>query len=190
MNGYGLGERDAVLTGNRVPTGDEFVLFSTSSEVSPAAALDVRFGVFASQSFTVEGALVASRPELHTSLSGDFEQAAPEVAVEQFDQVVFEGQALWHPRQWTFASGKAVPFVAGGLGYLEQLGDNRVRLENGWVYHVGGGLKWLLGQPSAARRRGVGLRLDARMSWRSGGVDVDEAVRSFAGVGGAVFYRF
>lgn len=190
MSGYDLGDRDAVLTANRVPTGDDFVLFTTSSEVSPAAALDVRFGVLASQSFTVEAAAVTSRPELQTSIAGDFEQGSPEVAVETFDQVAFEGQALWHPRQWAFASGKARPFVAGGLGYLEQLGDNRVRLENGWVYHVGGGLKWLFGAPPTTRRRGVGLRIDARMSWRSGGVDVDETVRTFAGFGGAVFYRF
>lgn len=190
MSGYGLGERDALLTGNRVPTGDDFVLFRTSSEVSSAAGLDVRMGVLASPSFTVEGAVVASRPELRTSISGDFEQGADEVAVEKFDQVVFEGQALWHPSRWAFSSGRAVPFVAGGVGYLEQLGDNRVRLENGWVYHVGGGLKWAFGAPAATRKRGFGLRLDARMSWRSDGVDVDDTVRTFAGLGGAVFYRF
>jgi hypothetical protein len=87
--------------------------------------------------------------------------------------------------------GRAIPFVLGGAGYLREVHEGNVLVETGHTYHVGGGAKI----PLSVRRgfvRSLGLRLDGRVYFRSGGADFDdgEPARAFGAAGASLMVEF
>lgn len=187
--GLGLGDQQALLTQNGVPAGGDSPLFSTTTELGGAPAFDGRAGFVVHPEWRVVAGFSYGQPELRTTISGDTEQPAPAVAVDRFDEYIVDGSVVWSPRRWRFGGGRGVPFVLGGAGYLRQLLSERTVIETGLTYHVGGGAAWGMGRPSPAGPR-WGVNTEARLTWRVGGVDVEDEVRMAPRFGAGVFVRF
>ncbi|MBI4262837.1 MAG: hypothetical protein HY657_00545 [Acidobacteria bacterium] len=188
LAGAGLGSQDANLTANS-PVRQPFRLFTTDTRVAGAPALLVRAGFALNRRFGVEGSVTLSRPQLRTSVSGDVEEASALAIVERVDQYFFEGSVVFMLEEWGMG-GRTVPFVAGGAGYLRQLHEGLTVVEQGHVYHVGGGLKhWLVARDSG-RIRALGLRADARLSLLVKGLSFDSGPRPHPAISGSLFIGF
>lgn len=188
LGGAGLGSTDANLRAND-PARRPFRLFSTESRVASAPTFHVRAGVAFSRRIGVEGGLTLSRPDIRSSVSADVEDAPPITIAERVDQYVIDAGVVIMLSELGF-SGRTLPFVTAGAGYLRQLHEGRTLVEQGRVYHAGGGVKhWLL-----ARDRGVisaaGVRADARVYLMSGGIAFEDRLRPHAAISGSVFVTF
>ena len=118
---------------------------------------------------------------LSSELSNDAEQADSTTATETLTRYVFDGTVLYH-----FGKGKAMPFVAAGGGYIRELHDGYGVVETGNEFHAGAGLKhWF----SGGKQR-FGLRAEAGVMSRSGGVDFEDARRTVVTAFGGVSYLF
>lgn len=188
--GLPLGSARATLTGNQQGT-PPVTFFDTASEFQPAAGFEGRVSVFLSRAFAVEGAFRFSRPRLETSISGDFEDAPDVTAARDVSQYVFEINGVAHIDRLRFGGG-GVPFVFGGGGYLRELYSGRQVVETGQIYQAGGGVKILFRQSPLALLKGVGVRLDARVLMRRGGVelDADEPLRTYGAAAGSLVIVF
>jgi hypothetical protein len=190
LGGYGLGARDATLTGNAGTPGGSIVLFRADSEVGAAAGLDLQFGYRVSRRVVAEAVFAYSRPELRTSIGSDYEQAADVIASETLSQYTVEGavrvslfDAARSGRRWS-------PFVSGSVGYLRQLSSDAFAVETGTVFRVGAGLTWMIGSRPRGLARAWGARADGRVNWRTGGIDTEDRTRTWPSVSGGMFVRF
>jgi len=185
FGGAALGTRDADL---RTTTANQpFRLFTASSRMAMGPLFDARLGVALSPRYAVEAHLGYGRPELRTELSSDAEGAPSITAVESVDQYVIDGGLVLHLGR--LGSGVR-PFVTAGAGYLRQLHEGQVVVEDGTVFYAGGGLKYGLISRSQGLVKIVGLRGDARLNVLSGGIHVDDRVRRHVAVSGGVFVVF
>lgn len=178
--GFDMGSMTAELT-RSTPT-EKFDLFQSDSEVSGFPGMFVRLGYYLADSLSVEGGFRYARPTLSVRLSGDAESAPDVTADETVSHYLFEGSALWHLRDLSFASGSAIPYVSGGAGYLRELHEGNQLVETGQEYHALAGINFWLG--SGTHR--LGLRFEGGLSARKKGFDPDESLRMqpivFAGV--------
>jgi len=168
LGGVDFGAANATLTRNQTPQAP-YVLFKTESTLAAAAAAEARVGYHLTRLVAVEGAFVYSRPRLETAVSADVEGAPPVTATETLSQFLVDVSGVVH---LPLHLGHAVPYVLGGAGYLRELHQADVLAETGHTWHVGGGVKI----PLLVRRgfvRSLGLRLDGRAYFRSGGADLD-----------------
>lgn len=188
LGGARLGSTDASLRAND-PARRPYRLFSTESRVASAATFHVRAGVAFNRRIGVEGALMVSRPDIRTSASADVEGAPPITIAERVGQYGLDAGVVVMLSELGFG-GRTLPFVTAGAGYLRQLHEGRTLVEQGRVYHAGGGVKhWLL-----ARDRGfisaAGVRADARLYLMSGGIAFEDRPRPHAAISGSVFVTF
>jgi len=184
--GYDLGTRCAEETRNPGTGTGGFCLFQTASEVAAPTGGVVRLGFYVSPAISVEGSGQYLRPLVSTRLTGDAEQAPETTASETLTRIIVDGSVVFHIRRLTFAGGRAVPFVAGGAGYLRELHQGNELIETGTTYHAGGGLQFWLGQ--GAHRFGV--RADIGASIRDGGFDFGENRRTLPTAGVSLVYLF
>ena len=169
LGGVDFGTADATLTANQSARAG-YTLFKTSSELAPTLGTEARLGFHVTRVFSVEAAFGYARPSLETRVSADVENAPATTATERLSQFSVDVSGVAHI--WTLQLKSAVPFVVAGAGYLRELHAGNVIAESGHTYHVGGGMKL----PFVVRRgfvRALGLRLDARAIFRSGGADLD-----------------
>jgi hypothetical protein len=185
VGGFDLGEAAAELTRNTTTGSDPFTLFVTDGRVGSVPGVHGRLAYYVSPNLALEGGVRFAQPVLSLDLSGDAEGAPDITAEETLNQYVFSGSALWHfgrPSPGT----RAVPFIFGGAGYLRELHEGQELVETGIEYHAGAGVKFWFGN---ARRR-LGLRGDAGMSLRDGGVDPDGGFRPVPFGGASLVYLF
>jgi hypothetical protein len=188
FGGTALGSADANLRANAT-TVQPYTLFATDSRFGSAPSMHARAGFALSRRFAVEGGLVFSRPWIRTSVSGDVEGAPALTVDERVDQYIVEASLLVRLDEISLGR-RTVPFVAGGAGYLRQLHEGLTVIDEGHLYHLGGGVKhWLL-----ARDRGfirsAGLRADLRLYIMAGGVSFDDRPRPRGAASGSVFVAF
>lgn len=188
LGGGGLGKDDANLRANATERRP-FKLFSSDSRFASAPALHARVAFSFNRRFAAEGGVVFGRPRIRTSLSGDVEGAPALTVDERVDQYFFEGSVLVLLEEIRLGQ-RTVPFAVAGAGYLRQLHEGQTVIEEGSVYHVGGGVKyWLL-----ARDRGfiraAGLRADARLYLLAGGIVFDGGPRPQGAISGSLFVSF
>jgi hypothetical protein len=170
---YALDPRNATETRNQAGGGD-LVLFETDSEVTGGAGLEARLGVRLGSTFSVEAGGSWTRASMVTRVSGDLEGAPALDVRSDFTQYVIDGAVVARLERLAMGGGRVVPFLEAGAGYLRQLHEGNVMVETGAVLHGGGGvLVWLRSRPGGWFDR-VGLRVDARVTSRGGGVDVTE----------------
>jgi hypothetical protein len=188
--GYALDANNALETRNQVGGGD-FVLFETDSEVTGGSGLEARFGVRFGPTFSVEAGGSWTRASMVTRVSGDFEGAPALDVRADFTQYVIDGALVARLERLAMAGGRVVPFVEAGAGYLRQLHEGNLMVETGVVYHGGGGVfVWLRSRPSGWFDR-LGLRVDARVTSRSGGIDVtDDRRRVFPALAASLAMGF
>jgi hypothetical protein len=160
VGGFDIGNLAAELTPNSGTTGN-VTLFDTDSRIKPAAGVLAKIGFFLSPSFALEGGLRFTRPVSETDISGDFEDADDLTAEQTLNQYLFDVTAVWHFRG--SGTGRTMPFVYGGGGYLRELHEGNSLVEDGIEFHAGGGVKWWFG--SNAR---WGFRAQGGISARDG----------------------
>ena len=121
-------------------------------------------------------------------MSADTEGAASITIVERVDQYVIDAGIVIRLDEMRI--GRLTPYVAGGAGYLRQLHEGLTAIEQGHVYHLGGGLT----RDVVTRNRGViraaGLRVDARVYFLSGGISLGNGVVTQGTMTGGLFFRF
>jgi hypothetical protein len=190
LGGYDLGSRDATLTGNAGTPGGEAVLFQTEADITSTVGIDVRVGVRVTRRLVTDAIFGYAQPDVRVKISGDFEQAADVTLTDSVSQFVIGGELRYHFADVTGGRGAVVPFVSGGAAYLRQLASDATAVESGTLVSGGGGVVWQLGGNARGTLRGYGVRADARLNWRTSGIDVEEASRVFPSLGAGMFVRF
>lgn len=188
LGGGGLGSADANLRTSD-PVRQTFRLFATSSDVGRAPLWLVRLAFPLSRRFAIEGALTKATPDLRISATSDFEGAPSITTSETIDQYFIDGSILVMLDELRIGT-RAVPFAAAGAGYLRQLHEGQRLVEEGEVYHAGGGIKYWLLTRKAGRVRSAGLRADARAYFLRGGISFDDRPRSHVAISGSAFVGF
>jgi hypothetical protein len=186
ISGAALGSQPADL--RAATAGEPYRLFSSSTRMSTAPIFDLRLGVPVAGRYGVEGHAAYGHPEIRTSLSSDAEHAPDLTAVERLDQYVIDGGLVVSLDEWTIAG--LHPFATVGGGYLRQLHEGLVVIEEGGVFFVGGGVKHTIHTRPRGLIRGVGARADVRLNLLSGGVHIDDNVRRHVSVSGSLFVIF
>jgi hypothetical protein len=170
LGGESLGRVPATLIPNQ-SQGGTYELFTTDTTLASAPAFEARVAYHITRSLAVEGAFIVGSPELRTRITRDKEDAAEVTATERLSEYRVDASIVWHLAG--LGGSRAVPFVFGGAGYIRQLHQDRVLLETGHTFHAGAGLKVAFSTRPHGLIRSLGLRADARVYVREGGLAVD-----------------
>jgi hypothetical protein len=183
--GYAVGDRVAEL---RRGSGTEGLpLFRAESAFDAATGVDVRVGYAVTSWLALEASGSVSRPQLTVSVTGDTEALAPVDVTERVSTYTVGGSGVVYLPYRFGARGR--PYVSGGGEYLRQLHDDRLLAETGHLIFAGGGVRyWLRGMPGS--RRAVGVRGDASLVFRSGGVELDGQSRRYPRLSALAFFAF
>jgi hypothetical protein len=186
LTGAALGAQEADL--RTATAGQPYRLFSSRTRMSAAPILDLRLGVPLGGRYAVEVHTAYGHPEVRTAASSDAEHAPDLTAVERLDQYVIDGGLIVGLDRWRVAGLN--PFVTVGGGYLRQLHEGLVVIEDGRVFFAGGGVKHTIHTRPRGFIRGIGARADARLNWLSGGIHIDDNLRRHLSVSGSLFVIF
>jgi hypothetical protein len=180
-----LGTADANET---TPTGGALKIFATSSELATVFGLEGRVAIRVLSSLEAEVQGTYSRPQLKVAIGGDSEGATAVTAVEKVQQFTIGGGVVWYvPAR---LGSRLVPFVAGGMGQLRQMHQDRVLLETGRYFQVGGGVKAIFVSRPRGLVNAIGARVDLRALVRTNGVAFDDRGHASPAVGVSAFVRF
>jgi hypothetical protein len=178
--GYDAGSAQATLT-RSTPGTPALTFFLVEGQMQSAPGAIVHVGVYVARRVAIEAGFEYSRPVLRARVTGDFESAPDVDADGVITSYLAGGSLLYH-----FGSGRFVPFVSGGGGYLRQIDETNADVLTGTEMHAGGGLKVWLG----TGRRRVGLRLEAAGSARSKTVAFEQKRRIVPNVAAGISYLF
>ncbi len=190
-----LGSRDATLTPNQIGA-PPYVYFSTSARATTAPGAEVRLGYTITRDIVVEGGMTYTRPGISATVSGDAENVAGFTAtMEHLNQFSFDAAVRIQPWAISFQKGRGRPFLAAGIGYLEQLHGGNAAADTGTLYSVGGGVIYLfkvkrVGILPGLAAQGIGIRADVRANLAAGGFSLDARNRWYAAAGGGLFVAF
>jgi hypothetical protein len=185
LSGAALADADANL---RTRDGTSYRLFTTESRFDAAPMIEARLAYPLTRRYTVEGRFGFTRPELRTSISADVENAPALSVVERVDHYTIEGALIVMMHGLRVAS--LVPFVSGGAGYLRQLHEGQTLVEEGVIYHIGGGVKHQLFARPQGFLKAAGFRADGRVYLVTGGVELDAGTRPHAAASGGFYVTF
>jgi hypothetical protein len=188
LGGAPLGSADANLRANE-QSRQAYRLFTTSSDNARAPLWHVRAALALTRRLALEGALAKGSPNIRTLVTSDAEAAPPVTVTEGVDQYFLDGSLLFMLEELRIG-GRLVPFAAAGAGYLRQLHEGRTVIEQGQVYHAGGGIKYWLLTRNAGLVRATGVRGDARVYLTRGGISFEAGPRSHLAISGSVFVGF
>ncbi len=120
-----FGSATASLVANQ-SAAPESTLFRASSSIGTGAGLDGRVAFNITRALAVEGGFVWTRATLESRITSDVEGVPGVTVAQDLDTYFVEASAVWHLNALSFAGGRALPFVAGGAGYLRQLDDEQM----------------------------------------------------------------
>jgi hypothetical protein len=185
LGGSSLGTADADLRGG---SNQPFQLFDTSSRIGGSAPLEVRLDFLLGPRYVFEIRGAWSRPELETSVTGDFEGAPPVSLVDRVDQYSLDLGVLVHLRQ--ARSRSLVPFVSAGAGYVGAVHEGLTLLESGIGFRGGGGLKYPLVMQRRGRIKGAGIRADAALIVMTSGLAAESGATRQLAATGSLYFSF
>lgn len=186
FGGASLGDADADL---RSSSGnDPYRVFTTSSRLAAAPAIDLRAAVDLTRRFGLEAHALYGHPEIQTEVSGDVEDAPAVTAVERLDHYVIDGGLLVFLNEFRVTGWQ--PFAAAGAGYLRQLHEGLTFTEEGHLFYVGGGARRTFAARTSGFLRGFGARGDVRLTILSGGITVEDTSRTHLSASGSLFVVF
>lgn len=179
----GSGTFQPALANLNGPTGNPLTLFTTSNDLSAGLGLEAHLGFPLNRRLQAEFSGSVGRADLRTQISGDLEGAEGVTATLGVSMYAAEASIVWLPRR----HGKLDPFVRGGAGWLRQVTADGSLGADGVVASAGAGVKyWWRDQSKGALKR-VGLRADARIVSRSGGLSLDTERRLISPAAGLSF---
>ena len=174
-----LGRVDANETN---PGGGPFRLFTADSTLHALIGVEARFGVRVLPALRLEATGSYGASDLNVKLNADVEGAADVTVSERITQFTLEGTAVMELTRWRFGA-RGMPFLSGGAGYVRALHEDRVLVDEGALWHVGGGVNLLLRSNSP-----LGVRFDARALFQRG--VVNDGVHASPALGASAFLRF
>lgn len=173
--GYSLGRGRATETRNQTD-GDRFVLFDARGTATSGAGAEARLTFNVTPRVALEAGAAAAATSIATRLSGDAESAPDVTASEDVTEYIVDGAVMINlPRIRSM-----MPFVRAGVGYLRQLHDHASLVEDGRVFHAGGGVSFWLSSRRWSFIDAWGLRADARVLVREGAFTFDDDQRTGA----------
>lgn len=185
--GYAIGDRLAELRASRGGGTESLTLFRAESAFDLAAGVDVRVGYALTPWLAIEVGGTLARPQLTVSVTGDTEALAQVDVTERVSEYAVGASGLVYlPYRF---GGRGRPYVIGGAEYLRQLHDDRLLVETGRLAFAGGGVRyWLRGamRPGPA----VGVRGEASLVFRTGGIDFEERGRRYPRLSALGFIAF
>lgn len=184
LGGMSLGESVATL---EQPGGGTFELFRTETSQDQALGVAASVSFYPSSRLALEAGFSYARPGVSTVVTADAEGAASATSTIGLQQYVVEGSARWY---FDRAFGRFRPFARAGAGWMRQLDEHSAHVENGAAFHAGAGLDRAFVERSQGRVKRVGLRIDARVVGRTGGIDIGGTVRAGVAAGALVFFGF
>jgi hypothetical protein len=181
-----LGTNDANET---TPDGGSLKIFTTSSDLASVAGLEGRIAVRLMRSLEAEVEASYGTPRLKITISSDIENAPAVTAIEPVRQFTVGAGVVWYVpfRSWR---ERLAPFVTAGGGHLRQIHEERIFVETGQFYQVGGGVKYLLFASPRGFINAIGARVDVRAVVRRMGVAFDDRAHAAPALGAAAFVRF
>ena len=181
-----VGDRKATETRNQTGSADRLTLFEVGSRLRSAPGMGAHVGFNLTSTLAIEGTLTYSRPRITTAVANDFERS-PNLTLSDssLQQYFIDAGVLVHLTSLRLGS-RTLPFLAASVGYLRQVTEEHASVLTGRLYGIGGGLKQML---SPGGR--VGLRVDARLGVRDGGLMLDDhRHRAFFMAGAGTFFVF
>jgi hypothetical protein len=185
LGGASVGSGDATL---RTREDDDYRLFATDSRFAGAGILEARATMTLTPRYGVQVRFGLSRPELRSAISEDVEGAPSIEVAERVDQYIVDGALV--VALPALRVGGIVPFVSGGAGYLRQLHEGQTLVEEGIVYHLGGGARHRLVMRDRGFLKQVGVRVDASLFLLTGGIRIEDEARPHAAMTAALFVAF
>jgi hypothetical protein len=158
-----LGTVNANLT---APDGSKFVLFSTSNDIGPTVGPDLRLALPISHRLRAEVAGSWSRADLRSRISGDFEGATGLTSTLRISVFSVEGSAVWS----LIRRGRLETFLRAGGGWMRELTADNVLSADGGIASGGAGVKYWWRERDRGFLNHFGLRAEARLVSRSGGL--------------------
>jgi hypothetical protein len=183
LGGSAFGEQPADL---RTASGNPYRLFETDTDLGATWSFEARVGVALSSRYEVEGRAAISRPELRTVVTSDAEATGTFTLVESLDQYVFDGGIV--VRLSEFETMGLLPFAAAGVGYVRQLHEGQVLVEQGQIYYVGAGFTRAFFSSPQGLIRAASIRADFRLNVFS--LELDEGSRLQGSVSGSLVLTF
>jgi outer membrane protein W len=184
FSGAELGTSEATL---ETPGGGEFVLFRTATSLDAGVGAAAALTFFATERLAIEAGFSYARPGVSTRVTDDAEDGAAVTSSIGLQQYLIEGSARWYLAR-SFRTLR--PFVRAGGGYLRQLDEQNAHVETGRAFHLGAGADRTFVERGQGRVRRMGMRLDARLVARSGGIGIDDGTRLGAAVNAFLFAGF
>jgi hypothetical protein len=164
--------------------GGTFRLFTADSTLDALLGFEARLGIRISPALRIETTGSYGASDLKIALSSDVENAATVTATERIAQFTIEGAAVMELTRWHVGAHGA-PFISGGAGYVRALHEDRILVDEGVLWHAGGGINLIL---RSTLRRALGVRLDARALFQRG--IINDGVHASPAFGASVFVRF
>ena len=184
FGGIGLGESVATL---ERPGGGTFELFRAETSQDQGLGVAATVSFYPSSRFALEASISYARPGVSTQVTADAEDAPSVTSTIGLQQYLVEGSARWY---FGRSPGAFRPFARAGAGWLRQLDEGSAHLEDGATIHAGAGLDRAFVERSRGRVKRVGLRIEARVMGRKGGIDIGDGMRVGAAAGALVFFGF
>ena len=189
QSGYKIGDITAELRRNAVGTTPPLPLFRAESEIGRAAAADIRLALALTRVVAIEIAGVFAQPQLNVRLSADAEANEPALAGERVSHYAVDVSGIVLLPDIGLGR-RARGYAIGGGGYVRQLHEGRLRIDTGRTIHAGGGVQYWFRGAVDRRQRPLGLRGEARLVHRTGGIDYEGRSRTFPAVSALLFLGF
>jgi hypothetical protein len=186
VSGVTLGEADANLRANAT-TLEDYRLFTTSTELRPAAVLDLRLAGAMTGRVWLEGQVQFGKPELEASISEDVEGAPDVIVSQRLTQTLFGGGVRVRLDSLQ-RQVRTMPYVSGGAGVLRQSYSDGNAAEQSPVLYAGGGVLQALSARQGVAR--IGIRADVQVLMVKGGLKGDDDFTPQLSVTGGVFFAF
>jgi hypothetical protein len=165
--GNSFGSADANL---QAPDGSSLTLFKSSSDLGAGGGLEAHLSFRVTKPLAAEFSGTWAQATIHTSLSGDFENADPITATVGISRFTLEGSAVWTLN----SRGRVRWFVRGGFGWMREVDETGVLTEDGTIANIGGGMKYWWRDQARGTFRKLGLRVEGRAAIRSSGISLDQ----------------
>jgi hypothetical protein len=178
----GIASSDARLT---TPSGGSSILFETRSDLTPVQGFEATFDVRVVSFLRVGVSVSSGRSRMETRITADAEGAPDVTASERITEFAIGGLAVVELP--TTAGSRVRPFVSGGVGHLRHLHEGRPLVATGRIYHVGGGVDYVLRTGDGPV---LGLRGDLRAALRTRGVFFDNGLHVSPAAAASLFVRF
>lgn len=185
LGGSDFGDADADLRGR---SGQPLELFSTTSRLGASVPLEVRVGFPLGSRYALELRGIWARPEIETTIGGDFEGAPGVTVAERINLYAIDAGLLV-----AFAQARPrtlVPFLSGGAGVAGAVHEGLTLLETGAIYRGGGGLKYPLAMRTSGRVNAIGIRADAAFVVMTGGVATGSGATRQVTASGSFYLTF